>query len=646
MSTSPTHAIQGFRPEIEGLRAIAILLVIAAHFGIPGFNAGFIGVDIFFVISGRLITSILVREHENHGRINLPRFYANRLRRLFPALALTVIVSSVAVYYLLSTTRQVGQSHAAAAAIVWLSNVYFTFADVNYFGQELASNIFLHTWSLGVEEQFYLVWPLLLLLVLGLTAKLGRRLLLAILVMVFIASLATCLWLAPQQPNFAFYMMPTRAWQFAAGGLTWLLSKQASSAQNHVAGVIGLALLLLALLIINPHTLYPSALALLPTLATCALLWAGTATGQITQRLLSLPWMQRIGGLSYSWYLWHWPVLVIGEELLPIKGHAGNALLALVLSLALAWLTHHLLENPIRFGKPKQWLPRWQIGAALVLMVLFNSQILRWHTKTQNLISQEQTGNIYLRAAADLPIIYQHGCDEWYQSDEVKPCVYGQAQASKTAVLMGDSIGAQWFNTIAEMHDPQKWRLLVPTKSSCPMIEAPFFYERIGREYTECQTWRRNAITWLNTQKIDRLFLGGTASPAFSDQEWQEGTAKLLGQFEKIIPAIYLIEANPTLGFSGPDCLMKYQASAPEKCAQGRADNSRYRHVATLLEEVTTRYKNVHWLETASAVCPEGQCSALQGNTVVFRDTQHLTASFTTQATPHFLKQVQQYEAK
>lgn len=628
------------------MRAIAILLVIAAHFGIPGFSAGFIGVDIFFVISGYLITSILVREYDSHGRINLPRFYANRLRRLFPALAVMVIVSSAVAYYLLPPMQQIGQSHAAAAAIIWLSNVYFTFADVDYFGQELASNAFLHTWSLGVEEQFYLIWPLLLLLALGLTAKLGRRLLPTTLGVVFIASLAACLWLAPQQPNFAFYMMPTRAWQFAAGGLTWLLLKQARPTQAHAAGAAGLALLLLALLTINPHTLYPSVLALLPTLATCTLLWAGTALGQITQRLLSLSWMQRIGGLSYSWYLWHWPVLVIGEELLPIKGHAGNTLLALALSLALAWLTHRFLENPIRFGKPKQWLPRWQIGAALVLMVLFNSQILRWYNSTQNLLIQAQENSIYLRAAADMPVIYQHGCDEWYHNDEVKPCSYGQAQAPKTAVLMGDSIGAQWFNTIAEIHDPQEWRLLVLTKSSCPMVEVPFFYERIGREYTECQTWRRNAIAWLNTQKIDRLFLGGTASPKFSDQELQEGTAKVLAQFEDKIPAIYLIEANPTLGFNGPDCLMKYQASAPEKCAQGRADNSRYRHVAELLQKVTTQYEHVHWIETASAVCPKEQCSALHGDTVVFRDSQHLTASFTTQAAPHFLKQVQQYEVE
>lgn len=646
MSRSPFRAIHGFSPEIEGLRAIAILLVIAAHFGIQGFSAGFIGVDVFFVISGYLITSILVREYDSDRQINLLRFYANRLRRLFPALALMVLISSAVVYHLLPPTQQIGQSHAAAAAIVWFSNVYFTFADANYFGQELSSNVFLHTWSLGVEEQFYLIWPLLLLLALGLIIKLGRRLLPVTLGAVFIASLAACLWLAPQQPNFAFYMMPTRAWQFAAGGLTWLLLKRASPAQSHAAGSIGLVLLLLALLTIRPHTRYPSPLALLPTLATCALLWAGTATGQITQRLLSLSWMQRIGGLSYSWYLWHWPVLVIGEELLPIKGHAGNTLLALAISWALAWLTHHLLENPIRFGKPKQWPPRWQIGAALALMVLFNSQILRWHTSTQDLMAQEQAGNIYMRAAADLPIIYQHGCDEWYQGDEVKPCAYGQAQAPKTAVLMGDSIGAQWFNTIAEIHDPQDWRLLVLAKSSCPMVEAPFFYERIGREYTECQTWRRNAIAWLNTQKIDRLFLGGTASPNFSDHEWQEGTAKVLDQFKNKIPAIYLIEANPTLGFSGPDCLTKYQASAPDKCAHGRADNSRYRHVAELLKEVTTRYKNVHWLETASVVCPNGQCSALQGDTVVFRDAQHLTASFTTQAAPHFLKQVQQYEAE
>lgn len=145
-----------FRSDIEGLRAIAVLLVIAGHYTIPGFGAGFIGVDIFFVISGYLISGILIREVESAGRIRLLHFYANRLRRLLPALAAMVIVSTLAAYHLLPQTQHPAQSEAGAAAILWISNIYFAFSDVDYFSAETSHNIFLHTWSLGVEEQFYL----------------------------------------------------------------------------------------------------------------------------------------------------------------------------------------------------------------------------------------------------------------------------------------------------------------------------------------------------------------------------------------------------------------------------------------------------------------------------------------------------------
>ena len=669
-----------FRPDIEGLRAVAVLLVIGAHFAIPGMSAGFIGVDIFFVISGYLITSILVREHEATGKIALARFYASRLRRLFPALATMLIVSSALAYKLVPEAQNLANSQAAAMAALWASNIYFAFADVDYFAAEIGANAFLHTWSLGVEEQFYLVWPLLILVAARWAKSKNTKSLAYVFAAIAVLSLTASLIASYTYPVLGFYMMPTRAWQFAAGALIWMLSRphapreaqnnpppfglslskslafpekssptSRSSGQAKLLSRVGVALLIYALLVITPTSTYPGLLALLPTLGTCALLWAGTSRATspspLSTAFLSLKPMQAIGKISYAWYLWHWPVLIIGENLLPIKGQIGNTVLAIGVSLLAAILTHHLIENPMRYGRPARVQNKWQIVVAMFAMIILNSQLLRWNTHTEKLVASAQN-DVYARAAGDMPIIYQHNCDDWYQSAELKPCIYGKNDAPKTVVLLGDSIGAQWFPTLTEMHDPAQWKIVVLTKSSCPMVDEPFFYQRIGREYTECSTWRNDAIAWLQTQKVDRLFLGSAASIGFTDEQWTDGTRRLLKRLAPRTKAMYLIEANPRLGFHGPDCLSKHRSQAiDDHTCEGTADNTAYSHVARLLKSVTDEpVLKTFWIGTEELVCPGGRCKAIQGKVVVFRDSQHLTGSFTASLAPYFMQQVQRNE--
>src|SRR5690625_58562 len=632
-----------FRSDIEGMRAVAILLVIGAHLAVPGFSAGFVGVDVFFVLSGYLITGILVREYQKHGRINLPRFYANRFRRLFPALATMLVVSSIAAHWLLPATQNLSQSRAAAMAAIWLSNIHFTFADIDYFAAESTTNAFVHTWSLGVEEQFYLLWPPIVLIAMKLArARLGdQQMLKLVLTSISTLSLIYCLKLAHSQPVFAFYMMPPRAWQFAAGGLVWIIGQNSSLSLMRANGLAaaGTGLLIAGLLVINQHSTYPGWLALLPTLGTCAWLWAGINNRSASHAFLSPRFMQWIGRLSYSWYLWHWPVFIIGEHLVQIRGNPVNAIGALALSLLLAIATHHLIENPIRFGRIKTTLPRWQIGVTLAAMVLLNSQFLSWHTGTETQLGKKQN-SVYMQAMYDMPFFYADDCDDWYRSDKLKPCRYGSDEAPKTAVMLGDSIGVQWFPTLTQLYDADEWALIVLTKSSCPMVDEPFFYKRIGREFTECASWRDKALDWIAKNKPDTVFIGSTASSAFSDQQFVEGSKRILDRIADHADELYLIESNPVLGFNGPECLLQHHLKHPEKCATGSADNSHYKHVAKLLESVVTAYKNVQWLETASFVCPGGNCAATIDDMIVYRDSQHLTATFTASAAEHFAVQM------
>ncbi len=630
------------------MRAVAILLVVCAHYAVPGMAGGFIGVDMFFVISGYLITGLLTHEARTTGRVSLVSFYAKRLRRLLPALGAMLLVSAWVAQYTLPPATNLDNLRAGLAALAWLSNAYFAFADVNYFGAEIGGNLFLHTWSLGVEEQFYLLWPLIILGAL----RLGRR---AhgpdnacwwSFVLVFAASLALCAALVPHYPLLAYYLMPTRAWQFAAGAMTCLLVARVPSRRGGapILGWVGTILNAAGAFFITPDTRYPNALALLPTLGMCALLWAGAgrqhaADGNAPARFLSLAPMQALGQLSYSWYLWHWPVLILWERFAPVKGNVHNTVLAMVASLGLAWLTHHVVEKPVRYGRLPRWPRRTQAALASCFLMAVAGALLYWQLETETELASRRNERFY-QAMGDMPKLYRNGCDDWFRSDALKPCVFGNPHGSKTAVLMGDSIGAQWLPALEAMLEPTQWKIVVLTKSSCPMVDAPFFYVRIGREYTECTRWRDAAVAWLATQKVDRLFIGGTASSAFTHEQWTVGTRRLLMRLTPHASETYVIEANPTLGIHGPACLAQQGIDADTSQCKGTADNRHYAFVADLLHHVVRSIPGVHWIETRGLVCPANECVAMRDDVVVFRDSQHLTATFVSSAGPYFRKQL------
>lgn len=213
--------VMDYRPDLQGLRALAILVVVAAHAGLPHLEGGFVGVDVFFVLSGYLITGMLLRELRLQGTLDLAAFYARRLRRLLPALLFMLACTALASILLLAPFEQQAQAPAFVAAALWLANIHFAVTDAGYFEAGSEHSLVLHTWSLAVEEQFYLFWPLLLLALAGSSVRLGR--VLPGLALAAVLSFALCQWLTVEKPLWAFYAMPTRAWQFALGGLVFLM---------------------------------------------------------------------------------------------------------------------------------------------------------------------------------------------------------------------------------------------------------------------------------------------------------------------------------------------------------------------------------------------------------------------------------------
>ena len=368
-SSSPASHRSAFRPDIEGLRGIAVLIVVAFHCGLPGAGAGFIGVDVFFVLSGYFITGLLVKEVEKTGRVDIVQFYARRMRRLLPAASLVTLVTLLAGAAVLAPREMTEAGRAARAAAVYLSNVFFAVNAADYFAADVETNPMLHTWSLAVEEQFYVFWPLLIMVALQWWRS--HRALIGMLSGVAIASLALSLYTTYTDTNFAFYSLPTRSWEFAVGGLAALLPVtrfRLSDTAFAACSWVGLVVLAAATIVRPEGIPFPGWLALPPVIATTMMLVAAAgAPDRGVAPALARPGLQFLGKYWYSWYLWHWPFLVFAQALVPTIGLSGKVGAAL-LSLGVAFVTHRLVENPLRFHPLLVRRPLASLALGIVLM--------------------------------------------------------------------------------------------------------------------------------------------------------------------------------------------------------------------------------------------------------------------------------------
>lgn len=640
-----------YRSDIQVLRAVAVLVVFAAHAGWVGFAGGYVGVDVFFVISGYVISRLLLVEYDATGDIRLARFYSRRLQRLLPALLCMLLACSLAAMLLLTPAEQVNQYDAAVAAAFWISNFHFLFSDVNYFTQLATENLYLHTWSLGVEEQFYLLWPLLLLLGLLAVAALrkpardfGKYLLL-----VGVASLVASLYLSTTAPSYAFYLMPSRAWQFALGGLiAWshmhnrlTISKRFPWLLDGMS-VLGLGLIMLACLWFDDTTPYPGWRALVPSGGAALILaaWQQDQSSFLARSSYLAPF-NWIGDISYSFYLWHWPILVVFDLLSPFLQWL-NSLVALGLTFVFASLSYYCLENPIRHNRAMSRHSYVVIGASVMLILVFFAASLQLATTSFN---QTRNPN-QLRWQSEresLPEIYGLGCDDWNNSARVFPCVSGPPDAPKLAVMIGDSVLAQWYPALQPYFMAQGWRLVVLTKSACPMVNHSFFYDRIGGTYTVCDEWRELALQEITDMGPDMVIMGSSVDYPFSDEQWRSGTRDVIDTLLPAAKAIKLLAGNPPLPFDGPNCMarMDWLSRILENIDRDGCTVTLSPDPGWLwLEAVAAEYPQVSFINPAALACPDGLCAVLQDDLLVYRDSQHLTVEFVRSVAPELMEQI------
>ncbi|MGO8791717.1 MAG: acyltransferase family protein [Terriglobia bacterium] len=638
-----------FRPDIEGLRGIAILLVVAYHAGILGFSGGFIGVDIFFALSGYLITGLLVKEGQKTGRIGLMNFYARRIRRLLPASSFMLLCTVLVGMVLFPPLAQSLHWKAAAATAAYCSNILFMHQRMDYFAPANYTNPLMHTWSLAVEEQFYLVWPALF--VIALRSKNFLRFLTIQLVAVSAISLAAGVWLTYIRQPWAFFLSPARAWEFGLGGLASLLPADFLQRQRKYVGILGwagLGAILFATLRFSATTTFPGAAALIPVVGTIAALLPGAVPGNTgVGMLLGRGFLQGVGKLSYSWYLWHWPVLMWATAVDPEISVAGRLLCAAG-SYGIAALTYVLVEKPVRYNSFLVQRPMQSLAAGALIGMVGLGSALGWHRSIRAAAERPPQKAIF-KAAKDLPAL--EGCISDFADARVHECNFGDSGASTDVVLFGDSHAAQWFPALQRVAIEHKFRLTTMLKSSCPTARVSVFNPHLERVEVECSRWRETALlriaainpaaVVISHSSMSYVIVPGqnqTGYATSSLEQWRDGTRSTLAEIDSAGIQTLFIRDTPRPGFDVPMCLSR--AAHPtlyfgeELSCSLLSDKVLDQPLYRAEEEAASGLRHVQFADLSAEFCGPESCDPIKDGTVVYRDGNHMTATFALRLAP------------
>ena len=689
---------KGFRPDIEGLRAVAVIAVVLYHAGIPGFGGGFIGVDVFFVISGFLITGLLWREVATTNTVALGRFYGARARRLLPAAATVGIATALVVAVVLPPLQARSVFLDGIACALYAGNYRFAMHGTDYLASDLPPSPFQHYWSLGVEEQFYLVWPVLIIgtawLVHRLRAGAAARATpyAVVLVLVAAASLAAAVLWTRTSPAWAFFSLPTRAWELAAGGLVALSIHQWRRLPLLPATIVGwggLALIVLTCTQLGPRTPYPGTAALLPVLGTALVIGAGPVTGGLgAGRVLCRPAMRAIGRVSYSWYLWHWPVLLLMPPLLGEPAGLPARLSATAVSGGLAVITLHLVENPGRFAAALRRSAKASLtvaaaasaAAACACMLLLNvvpvpvghgaaaprANIVAVPPTTiapamspeeaavQHAFAQARDAvavsaglravpsNLdppLAKAPADKAAVFVNGCVRSWREIGQGECATGDIASPTTVALVGDSHAAMWNPAFQHLAEQRHWRLETLAKVTCPLQDLHITSPYLGREYTECEQWRAQIVNRLKAEHPRLVVLdmsrryGADFGFTSYDPAWIDTLGRTVAQLRSIGAAVLVLGPVPDPGSSVPTCLSGHVDDATA-CAPARpvaVDDG-----GVSAERAATTAGGGHYADVTDLFCTADRCPVIVGNTLVFRDDNHVTTEYAQLLTPVF----------
>jgi peptidoglycan/LPS O-acetylase OafA/YrhL len=657
-----------FRADVQGLRAIAVLMVLLYHVGL-GPSGGFLGVDAFFVLSGFLITGLLVREHERTGRISLTAFWAKRARRLLPASVLVLLVTCIVARWYLPPARWASVGNDAAAASGYVLNWRLAAESVDYLSEGAAPSPLQHFWSLAIEEQFYLFWPLLISLLL--VAR-KRNVLLGVISAVIGVSLALALITYSPQTYFTTH---TRIWELAAGALCAVTMPRPHRHRARHArttspsarwgptllGWTGLAVLLGALFVVRPESMWPGPLTVLVIAGTTLILRYGQAERGV-HVLLSTRGLTRIGDISYSLYLWHWPLVVFAE----VDGRltAIESWTIVGLSLILATATYRLVEGPARAAR--LWAPtRLGLagGLALALVAASAGTVLALQSSVPEALNAlGAAGKIAVQSSATALIprpeeayrdngeIYTRGCPSDYDDSSVRPCVFDFRSSGDdpTVAAVGDSKMGQWIPALEEIAKQRHWRLISMTKAGCAFSAAERLEGNPAGVYESCVTWNANILQQIRTIAPALLFTtqlesyptvrDGTALTGRANRaEMIRGLAVRLAQMKDAGVPVATFAETPRMATNVPDCVSVHLsdlASCTRLRPRGLAN-------AGVVKSAAQQYGDPV-LDLNDRICTPLVCPSVIGDVLVYRDDHHLTATYARTLTPFIENRLRQ----
>jgi len=593
--------------QIQGLRALAALLVTLFH--AKWVNGGFIGVDIFYVISGFLITGLLLREIERTGTINFKEFYARRFKRLLPTSFFVLLVTAVASWLLIPATMRSSLGRDIIAASLYVSNYLFAWWQADYQNLDATPSPVIHYWSLAVEEQFYLIWPLLILFFFIAATKFKKKILLTLLVATVTAlSFVFSIYQTETSPIWAFYSLPTRAWELGLGALLVLLPPIKT---KKLVGLLGFIFIIVSAFIFGETTAFPGVNAVLPVLGTVMLISTINSWPPFLNDVANSRMFQWLGEISYPLYLWHWPLLVLPSTYFARPLAIYERILAIIATIILADLTHRFIEEPFRKHKTEPTLVFKRSGVITLVSVLIGTAII--FSSSDKIDVSGINGAVSLAQIKAGPLVYDDGCHANYAQTKSDECIYADTKSDKTMVLYGDSHAAQWFPALVEIASRSGYRLISLTKSACPSVDTVRL-DQGGFKMSRCKQWRINTIKRIQEINPDVLIMSSfqyfAQPPRFTDREqwWNDGQRKLLTEVKNISPHLIYITDTPHPLRDIPACLANYSIS---KCNTTQRSEDRSISGFNVINPNS-------WL--CSRVCP-----AVKDGVVAYRDASHIS---------------------
>jgi len=665
---SPEHAEPSrFIPHVQGLRAIAVLLVVLYHFWPGRLSGGYVGVDVFFVISGFLITAHLVREQDATGRIRLAQFWARRVRRLLPASLLVLLFCALAVMspYLMPTSALPGEVQEITASTFYVENWFLALNSADYLNHAGNPTTVQHYWSLSLEEQFYVMWPLLILLAAWLAIRLGARrrtVIATTLAVVSAASFVFCVAFTATNPAPAYFVTFGRMWEFGLGALValvpWLRVRHRVG--SFVLGWTGIIALVFVAFRFDAQTPFPGYTAALPALGAAAVIAASnTERWWHPTRILSVRPAQFVGDISYSLYLWHWPLIIIAPSV-PFWGLTIYHRVALLgICFVLAWLTKRFVENPMRGWKlltgRRARVSLWASLAAMALVAgtagaawavnapAYREGVqaiaqLRAHPPAcfgaASVLDTSCAGTDF--GATILPAPGFAGVDRpadaqcFVQLNDARPvsCEFGStASDAPRVVLIGDSHAFQLLTTFQQLAKANGWRLITFFKGACPWSTTPL--ATTGAFGDACTQWRAAVTAELKASRPDVVFAASLATTPYAAAGFSSVHAAAVAGYRDAwremtsigVPVITVVD-NPVWETDPNKCLRTHPQAA---CAGARSD---VLIASDPVREAAAGQQGVTLLDFTRVYCTATTCRPVVGGANLYRDQDHLTVTF------------------